>query len=367
MALVAHHYFPMGSSNLGDHLVALSMRAALVRHLGPVTFVDMPVNDRYRRGDRPVGLMGENLARTNGEADLVVIGGSNLLEARSKGRWGVFTDVASIAALRPPLLLLGMGTGSDFGRRVRRYRQPAISEIQALHRRAFASAARDVTTVEHLRRIDVSTACVGCPVTYLTPRTVAGGDHRLPLIVSFPPARIVKRRGGGLFMRAYMKYLRWLQAGGVEFVVTLHDGEDVEPCRRFLPEGIEPFYSEDQDVLIKRFEDCRGVIGFRLHAGLLGLGLGKATIPAGLDWRGLAFIQTFELQQVSIRAWRWGQFAKLRMLTRRLLNDDPALIESLAEAKAKYLARYEAFLGDAAAKYRLLRAAGGCNVCRGVS
>src|SRR5690242_14537700 len=115
--MLVHHYFPLGSENVGDHLVARAIRGAVRRHFGPAEFVDMPVNDRYRGTDRPIGLRGENLDHTNREADLVIVGGSNLLEPRKprrdpsggrRGGWGVFTDVDSIHRLRPPLLLLGM-------------------------------------------------------------------------------------------------------------------------------------------------------------------------------------------------------------------------------------------------------------------
>src|SRR5437764_10573650 len=47
--LTVHHYFPLGSENVGDHLVARAIRAAVARHFahaGDVKFVDFPANDR---------------------------------------------------------------------------------------------------------------------------------------------------------------------------------------------------------------------------------------------------------------------------------------------------------------------------------
>ena len=82
MTLKVHHYFPLGSDNIGDHLVARAIRGALARHFGAIDFVNMPVNDRYRAGDRTIGLLGNNVERSNREADMTVIGGSNLLEPR---------------------------------------------------------------------------------------------------------------------------------------------------------------------------------------------------------------------------------------------------------------------------------------------
>ena len=362
MPIVVHHYFPLGSANVGDGLVARAIRQATTRHFGDCDFIDFPANERYPGSDRVLGLCGENLARTNREADLVIVGGSNMLKARKPrrktmwgpvtGGWGVQTDLDSIAQLRVPLLLLGMGTGSSFGKRIRPYRSPAVDEIRLLHQKAFASAVRDRTTAEKLAEIGVSSECTGCPVTFLTPRPVRAVEQRdLPLLVSFPPPRIVQRIGGGSFMRQSMRYIQWLKDQGTPMVVTLHDTEDVQPAQEWVPKGVEIFCTTNLDELISRFESCRGVIGFRLHAALLGLGLGKPVVPVGVDWRGIAFIQTFGLEDVSIRAMRMGQFSKLRALTGRLLSDDEELIERLAQGKARFGARYDDFLSRAACAF----------------
>src|SRR6185369_2841090 len=109
MVRTVHHYFPLGSSNVGDALVAHAIRTALRRQLGALEFVSFPVNDRCKNSDQPFGLLGENLDRTNAEADLVVVGGSNLLEPRkplrpdrpkAKWHWGVCTDTDSLQRLQ---------------------------------------------------------------------------------------------------------------------------------------------------------------------------------------------------------------------------------------------------------------------------
>lgn len=359
MALIIHHYFPLGSTNVGDLLVARAIRAAVRRHFGPAEFVDFPVNDRYR-GDRPIGLRGENLELTNAQADLVIIGGSNLLEPRKPrrgpdakrlGQWSVFTDADSIRRLRVPLLLLGMGTGSSFAKRIRRYYPPALDEVRLLHEAAFSAAVRDVTTVRKLAEIGVRVPCTGCPVTFLTDQPVEAQDPNRPLMVSFPPPRIVQRLGGAAFMKSAMRYVRWLRDRGEHIVLTLHDSEDWGPARQWAPAGVEIFGTDDPDELVARFQHSRGVIGFRLHAALLGLGLGKPVIPVGIDWRGLAFIETFGVGDLSARALRPGQFAKLRRLTERLLANDVEVIERFARAKAQLLDRYHTFLSQAALRF----------------
>ncbi|HEX4147349.1 MAG TPA: polysaccharide pyruvyl transferase family protein, partial [Pirellulales bacterium] len=345
------------SGNIGDQLVARALRASVVKYFGPSEFVDMPANDCYRAADRPIGLLGDNIDRSNAEADLVLVGGSNLLEPR-KGHsfasaggnwdWGVFTDVVSIHRLRPPLLLAGMGTGSSFGKRIRGYSARAREEIRLLHSHAAASSVRDAVTESRLAQIGVETECVGCPVTFFTDRPVTAGNPQAPLIVSFPPSRITRRFGGKSFMRQAMSYLRWLLDAGVRVVVTLHEAADLDVVHDWVPSGTEIFFTRSVDELVARYEDCRGVIGFRLHAGLLGLGLGKPVILVGVDWRALAAIQTFELQRYSIRAFRWAQFLKLQQLTDMLLRGDPALVGRLDLAKARYSARYDIFFRQAA-------------------
>jgi polysaccharide pyruvyl transferase WcaK-like protein len=362
MTLKVHHYFPLGSDNIGDHLVARAIRGALARHFGAIDFVNMPVNDRYRAGDRTIGLLGNNVDRSNREADMTVIGGSNLLEPRrlrknAAGRpaWGVFTDKEAIDRLTTPLMLIGMGTGSDFGRPVPDYAPQAAEQVRLLHQKAFATAVRDPATVDQLATIGVETICTGCPVTFLTDRPVAAADPKLPLIVSLPPHRILRRLKGRFFMRQAMDYIAWLRRRGVPIVVTLHEHGDIELADRLLPPGVERFHTDDLEELIDRYERSQGVIGFRLHAALLGLGLGKPVIPVGVDWRGQAFLETFGLEKQSIRPAWFGEFTKLKRLTDQLLDGDEAFVSSLDSAKTKFRKRYDGFLADAAVRFSALK------------
>jgi hypothetical protein len=349
----------MKSANSGDALVAHCIREAITRHFGPAVFVDFPATDRYPDRDRPVGLCRENVERNNTDADLVVVGGSNLLEPRKPHAgdlhtWGLVTDEESFRRLRRPLLLIGMGTGSSFGKGIRRYQPRARAEIRALFHQSYAHSVRDQTTVEQLARIGIRTTCTGCPVTFFTDRPVTPVVSPAPLLVSFPPSRILKRFLGPSFMRLAMRYVRWLRDSGISTVVTLHERCDVDVARSAVPSGVELFHTEDVDELIGRFEDACGVIGFRLHAGLLGLGLGKPVVPVGVDWRGLAAIDTFGLWDLAIRPFRFGQAAKLRRLTRMLLEGDEDQTHRLNGAKDLFGARFEAFLGEAAARFSAL-------------
>lgn len=363
--LVVHHYFPIGSGNIGDAMVARAIRRHLPIHFGPCRFVDVPVNDRYETGDREIGLRGSNVDQSNAEADLVVIGGSNLLEPRKprrveghgarRGRWSVFTTADDIVRLRVPSLLIGMGTGSSFAQPIRPYLEPTISEIHALFARSFAHSVRDVTTVERLQAIGVQTRCDGCPVTFLDDAPVAAQPENLPLAVSLPPFYICNTWLGRLFMRGTLSYIRWLRDRRVPLLVTLQEDRDVKFARDNLPADIDVFYTESLDEEIERFKTIRGMVAFRLHAGLTAMALGKPIIPVGIDWRGLGFIRTIDADAISVRSRRPMQFAKLRKLTDRLLTNDVDLIQHLDDAKRRLRGSFDAFLADAASKFARLR------------
>lgn len=363
--LVVHHYHPLGSGNVGDQMVVFALRQHLVRHFGPCVFVDMPVNDRCTDPGRPIGLKGANLARSNAEADLVVIGGSNLLEPRKPrpdpatgrrvGRFGIDTDLDAVEQLRVPLLLVGMGTGSSFGQPIRPYTPETVAVLRRLFAKAFAHDVRDRTTRQALHRVGIETTCTGCPVLFLTEGRVRPAKDG-PLAVSFPPFYIGRTLAGRLWLFRTFGYIRELHRRGVSLIVTLHEDRDVGFVRERLPADIPVFWTETPEEQRRFFEQVRGVIGFRLHAALLGLGLGKPVIPVGLDWRGRGFIETFNAQRWSVSAARplldgLRLRRQLHGLTDRLLAADEGLVEFWANAKAEALRAYHGFLADAAQRF----------------
>ncbi|MFT3882639.1 MAG: polysaccharide pyruvyl transferase family protein [Gemmatales bacterium] len=358
MTPTVHHYFPKNSSNVGDTLVAHAIQQALRRHFGKLEFVNIAVNDRFKKdGQQTTGLLGQNIIRTNREADFVVVGGSNLLEPRkvSRGKpvfhWGIQTNVEALERLHVPVLLLGMGTGSDWGQPIRSYSSQAKLEVQLLHRKAFAAAVRDMPTKVELAKIQVQVECTGCPVTFLTDRPIAKNDQLKALMVSMPPARILKTWSGKWFMLQTINYVRWLQSEAIPFVITLHERADLDFAPHWIPPGIPVFYTEDVPELIERYEDSCGVIGFRLHAALLGLGLGKPIIPVNVDWRGRAFSQTYALDAMALEPGKWGHFKRLKRQTTQLLNGDSTLYTTLNAQKQIFLNRYHQFLSQAATNY----------------
>lgn len=354
MKHVVHHYFPHGSSNVGDTLVAHAIQKALVKHWGPCEFVNIAVNNRFAATRDNSGLHGKNIARSNAEANLVAVGGSNLLEPRKPSRhkntpwqWGVQTDVESLLQLHVPVLMIGMGTGSDWGSPVRPYPTSAAEEIRLLRQNSVACAVRDELTRQKLADIGVEALCTGCPVTFLTDRPVEQTSPSKPLLVSLPPARILKTWSGRWFMWQTMNYIKWLRKQGIKFIATLHERADLDFAPQWLPRDVEQFYTEDVSELIERYEDSCGVIGFRLHAALLSLGLGKPIVPVNVDWRGRAFSHTYGLRHLALEPGTWGHFQRLRKLTLQLLEGEHSLISLLRMEKQRYQQRYHQFLKDA--------------------
>jgi polysaccharide pyruvyl transferase WcaK-like protein len=301
---------------------------------------------------------------SNAEADLVVVGGPNLLAPRKHrslpvsaikhSDWEIFADVVSIHRLQPPLLLVGMNSGSRFGKSIGRYTPEAREEVTLLHSHAFASGVRDQATAKRLSQIGVQAECIGSPVACLTDQPVNAGPANAPLVIAFPPARLARNTVGRMFLRQTVRYIEWLRQSGVDLVVSLHESDDLDLARDCLTAGIEMFYSTSIDEVIARYEASRGVIGFRLHSALAAMGLGKPAIFVGLDTRSTAVIDTLGIEQDSISAWRFGQFIKLRHLTDLVLQGDEGLIGRLAFAKARVQARYDSFLRETACRWQSL-------------
>src|SRR5205807_3894093 len=157
-----HHFYPK-TSNIGDHFVQRGIECLFRSLVFNPQFETYNINDRGD-GKTSFGLTHDVIARANREADLVVIGGSNLYEGRDT--WGVHLEPGAIDKLRVPLILLGIGTGSSFLSSLPRPSLRVESEIRALNDCAALSGARDVVTLDWLRKLGISKAkLTGDPAT----------------------------------------------------------------------------------------------------------------------------------------------------------------------------------------------------------
>jgi polysaccharide pyruvyl transferase WcaK-like protein len=321
--MIVHHYYPQ-RMNIGDTFIRDAIRRLLSQHRPDSRFVYFPVN-QPRHGPEPFGLQGANLDRSNEEADLVVIGGSNLYECRRSGQWAVSTDVQSIRRLKKPVLLLGMGAGSRLAHVAAPHSPRSLEEITLLNEKAVGSSVRDVMTAGFLSSLGLSKhVMTGCPATFLFDEPFAFNDNR-KVVIACPPARYRRRRV--LFyrlIRATRKYARYCKGLGLAPVLSCQHEQDVEPARQLMARDAECFYSEDTQDYYDLFAQARWVVGYRLHAAILSLSRGIPFIPITFDLRGQGFAATYESAQWAIDATRWGLYRSLVDRTREILNRNPA-------------------------------------------
>src|SRR5215217_4844605 len=168
-----HHFYPK-TRNVGDHFVQRGIERMIREVVPAATFTLFNVNSRG--GDETgYGLTRANVERANREADLVIVGGSNLYEGSLRWPWGVHVEAGALERLRVPLFLLGLGTGSDFLARARRPSRRAREEIRLINERADFSGVRDAPTLKWLRDLGVSKAeLTGDPATFIFKRPARG-------------------------------------------------------------------------------------------------------------------------------------------------------------------------------------------------
>jgi polysaccharide pyruvyl transferase WcaK-like protein len=343
--MLIHHYYPQ-KLNVGDTFVRDGIHRLIAEHRPDARFVDFPVNEPTPAGP-PFGLIGPNLDRSNAEADLVVIGGSNLYQCRKTGQWGVTTDVQSINRLARPVMLIGLGAGSSFADRVRDCSPATAEEIRLLNRKAVGSSIRDCRTARFLDSLGVTGyRLTGCPATFVFDRPFAFNNHDTAA-VSFPPVRF--RRNWFMFfrlMRTLRNYLAHLRSLGLRVVLTCHNDKDVDLARRFAGDGIELFASNETKAFYDLYSRCRFVVGFRLHATIICLSLGTPFIPVGFDWRGVGFAETYDATRWMIDGSRFGLLKTLAGRTAGILAEDRAPFVEFLAGRARLRAEMTRFIAD---------------------
>src|SRR4051794_9993577 len=123
-----HHFYPK-TRNVGDHFVQRGIERMIREIVPEATFDLFNVNSRGTDATG-YGLTRETIERANREADLIVVGGSNLYEGSLRWPWGVQMEPDALERLRVPLFLLGIGTGSDFLSRTHKPSRRALREIR---------------------------------------------------------------------------------------------------------------------------------------------------------------------------------------------------------------------------------------------
>ncbi|MDR7415125.1 MAG: polysaccharide pyruvyl transferase family protein [Armatimonadota bacterium] len=329
-----HHFYPQ-SQNVGDHFVALGVQR-LFREIAPAaTFASFPVNGRGD-GAGEFGITLHAVERANREADLVVVGGSNLYEPYpGQDRWGVHLDPHALPRLRVPLLLVGIGTGSDPGaRKPTPPTRRVAEEIRLLNRHACFSGARDVVTLHWLQGLGVGNArLLGDPATFLFSSPARAPKPVRRIAVVLPPRRLYWQRWGRIrfwdmrgpnLWRAMMALPSHLAALGLEGVVLCNDSRDASLARHLrAPCGAFPIEAPPTpDAYLGILRAMDAVVTARLHTAVVAFSLGIPFVLVDFDQRTHGFVRTYGLHGWVIPYVWMGMAKRLRRQVRRLLAQE---------------------------------------------
>ena len=300
-----HHFYPR-TRNIGDHFVGAGIHSLVRRFRSDATFELFDVNSRGL-SDRDYGLTREAIERANKDADLVIVGGSNLYEGAVGWSWGVQLDPQALEDLRVPLFLVGVGTGSAFASPVHRPNRKARTEIKLLNHAAALSWARDVVTLEWLRELGISKAeMLGDPATFLfnSPYQMSAKTGYTLIVV--PPSRIWSNRRGFLnstrfgrpIFRAMVELSGELIDKGEQVVVACNDPHEFRLTKKlFAKEVVCPVSADEYFRLLR---GARAVLSGRLHTAAVALSMGIPFLIFDLDQRTHGFIRTYELEHASL-------------------------------------------------------------------
>lgn len=347
-SVIVHHYCPH-TFNAGDHFVVRSIRRHLLRHLPEAVFVPRAVA-RNRGWGGPIGLRGENIRDSNAHADAVVLGGSDQYHD-----WAPRITAEEIVHLAPPLFLVGLGVSSaDLGAPPTLKKASYRTDILAANNHAALSSVRDDVTAAFLRDLGFEGAVVtGCPALYLHEGPLAVREDG-PVLLTFPYPLARSDAAAGKYaalLDALRVLLDRLDAAGERAVIVCHDDRDVAPAQEQFPRR-PLFFSNYVDDYLPLVNGAKAVIGSRLHATILALGMGVPAVNINLDLRGTGFSETFGLTgwNVDYTASRLGDALWERLETVRAGSLDG--LAAFAERRERCRAVFETFMADTAARIR---------------
>jgi polysaccharide pyruvyl transferase WcaK-like protein len=326
-----HHFYPR-THNIGDHFVQRGIKRMIQAIVPDATFDLFNVNSRGE-DKTDYGLTHAAVERANREADLIIIGGSNLYEGSLRWRWGVHLETDALKNLRVPLFLMGIGTGSDFLSRPHSPSLRAKGEIRLLNEHAAFSGVRDVLTYNWLRQLGISKAqLMGDPAAFIFNRPMQQENHDGPVLLTMPPLRFwaSKRRFwnvrvlGRAMFNGLVSLARTLLERSYRVVVTCNDPLDLPLAGRlfdrWLPSPV--ICPQTPEEYFQILSTARAVVSGRLHTAVVSFSLGIPFALMDVDQRTSGFIKTYQLDDWSITPSWHGIGARLREMTDKLLSDE---------------------------------------------
>jgi polysaccharide pyruvyl transferase WcaK-like protein len=303
----------------------------MVRRIVPEASFEMfDVNSRGEQKSN-YGLTQRAVERANNEADLIIVGGSNLYEGAFGWPWGVHLDPDALKNLRVQLFLLGLGTGSSFASPLHQPSARAEIEIKLLNDYAGLSGVRDVTTLEWLQKLGVTKArLLGDPATFIfnhAPRDTSRDGH---VLIALPPLRMwssrrqfwkVRTLGRAMFS-ALVKLARTLLDEGYQVEVVCNDAIDLPVAQKlfagWLPRPVVCPASPEE--YFKLLLHSRAVISGRLHTVVVAFSLGIPFLLIDSDHRTNGFLKTYQLEPWSIVPSRFSVAEQLYKQAQVLLD-----------------------------------------------
>lgn len=317
--VLIHHFYPR-TKNIGDHFVREGIEV-LFREIAPsVVFKSFDVNGkgktpRHRSG--AYGLVSGTIERANREADVVIVGGSNLYEGHAT--WGVHCDLRALPKLEKPLLLVGIGTGSAFGASSPTRPSPEVlAEIKAVNAKATFSGVRDTVTLRWLADFGISTHLMGDPAAYTFDEDFTPASRSGPILIVPPNTRTVRpgpRRSIRKLFRfrdksvftALRETVTHLQRSGEDVVVVLNDPDDIDYVETlFGVDRTQIARPVDVGSYVQLMRSASFLCSGRLHSCVLALALGVPFALLDMDQRTRGFIDTYGVGASAIPAFSDG-------------------------------------------------------------
>ena len=275
------------------------------------------------------GLTKAAIKAANDEADLIIVGGSNLYEGGFNWPWGVHLDPNAFKNLHVPLFLLGVGTGSNFDSPLHQPSPRARREIKLLNDYAALSGVRDVITLAWLKQLGVTQAkLMGDPASFIFnyPLRTNNSGH---LLVTLPPRRVwtsrrqflKSYRAGRPLVHALVSMTKTLVRKGHDVVVVCNDPADLPLARQLFASGLPRpvICPEDPDDYFELLSRSRAVISGRLHTAVVAFSLGIPFLLIDIDRRTQGFVETYELEEWAVPAGAHFE-ARLNQQTATLLT-----------------------------------------------
>lgn len=341
------------TQNKGDDFVAIGIKKLFYELIPNIDYRQIAANSKIDFNNFRIGGITKNTIDLLNSSDLIVVGGSNLYETMQ-----IEIEVDSLDKLIKPVILIGIGTGWDF----KSPRPPQFSTeneyvIKKLHDKAIGSSVRDKMTKRVLENIGIDNVTVtGCPAALIYNQPLKKAEDQniyiscLPYRMfepqSFDP-RINLWRASYKRKRAitnsYFKLLKLLDFHKIPFKIFVTDFRDI-PIAQKNNHDKEVIVSSEPQELLMRLNEATTVIGYRLHSCIPSVGMGIPIVPIIADGRSMAFVETFELSELSVNPMEPFAEQHIYNLIIQGLNSKNQLWQHMIEKREFYRIQMNQFL-----------------------